>query len=91
MTRDIPLPSGQFLHAGITVTLWESTNGWALEITPVGTNTNERLRPRWRARYRVSKKALPKGATVRDGALVLAEELCLALDGWLERPVIANE
>jgi len=73
------------------VTLWQATTGWQLEITPVGTNTNERLRPRWRARYKLAKKTMPKGATVRDGALLLAEELCLALDGWLEPPMVANE
>jgi len=73
------------LNAGVTVSLFLTARGWTLQIWPVGETAQQRLRPRWQAAYRITPKAVGKQATVRDGCLVLAEELCLALDGWLEQ------
>jgi hypothetical protein len=88
MTREIPIPATVPLRNGIIVSLSQSGRGWVLHITPLGANAGEKLKPRWTARYVVTPKTMPKEPTVRDGALVLAEELCLALDGWLELAMV---
>ena len=84
MTREIPVPATHPLLKGLTVTIHETKLGWRLQVIPIGNNAQERLRPRWQAAYQVTPKQMPKEPTVRDGCLVLAEELCLALDGWLQ-------
>lgn len=88
MPREKPIPVRESLDHGVTVTLYQSRSGWAILVHPVGRNAQEKLRPRWTANYMVSRKAVSKDATMRDGCLTLAEELCLALDGWLELAIV---
>jgi len=89
MPREIPIPAHAMLNVGVTVSLFKTSQGWTLQVWPIGETAKDRLRPRWQAAYRITKKAMANNATVRDGCLVLAEELCLALDGWLE-PAMFN-
>lgn len=90
MPREIPIPTKAMLGKGVNVALHHTTQGWCLTITPIGATASEKLRPRWTAHYRVSRSAVPKDPTVRDGCLALAEDLCLALDGWLETSLVES-
>jgi hypothetical protein len=84
MPREKPIPSNELLNHGVTITLHHTSQGWWIQVTPVGATAQERLRPRWVATYKVPKTELPKQPNVRDGVMALASSACLAVDGWLE-------
>jgi hypothetical protein len=88
MPREKPVPQQQFLDTGVTVSLFHTSQGWWIQVFPVGRNAQEKLRPRWVANYKLPKSSLPREPTVRDGILSLAESACLAVDGWLEHAMI---